>query len=67
MLLPIRNAILIVGDSDTVAAIAGGVTEVLFGISDELSLEGLSRLPEDMKRVIGEMYGVAVKPLPASG
>ena len=63
----IRNAISIGGDSDTVAAIAGGVAEVLFGIPDELSQEGLSRLPEDMKRVIREMYGVAGKPLPASG
>jgi ADP-ribosylglycohydrolase len=41
------------GDSDTVAAIAGGVAEALFGIPDELSQEGLSRLPEDMKGVRG--------------
>jgi len=58
---PIRNAISIGGDSDTVAAIAGGVAEALFGIPDELSQGGLARLPEDMKRVVAEMYRVAEK------
>ena len=53
----IRNAISIGGDSDTVAAIAGGVAEAMFGIPDELSREGLSKLPDDMKRVLEVMYG----------
>jgi ADP-ribosylglycohydrolase len=52
----IRNAISIGGDSDTVAAIAGGLAEALFGIPDELAQGGLARLPEDMKRVVEEMY-----------
>lgn len=53
----IRNAISIGGDSDTVAAIAGGVAEALFSIPDDLAREGLSRLPEDMKSVTGTLYG----------
>lgn len=60
----IRNAISIGGDSDTVAAIAGGVAEALFGIPDELAKGGLSRLPADMKRAIQELYGRAGKVLP---
>lgn len=36
----IRNAISIGGDSDTVAAIAGGVAEALFGIPEEIGREG---------------------------
>ena len=55
----IRNAISIGGDSDTVAAIAGGVAEALFGISDELVQDVLARLPQDINQVIGEMYQVA--------
>lgn len=52
----IRNAISIGGDSDTVAAIAGGIAEALFGIPDELARDALSRLPDDMKRVIRKLY-----------
>ena len=59
----IRNAISIGGDSDTVAAIAGGVAEALFGIPDEPSQGGLARLPEDMKRVLEELYERAGKAL----
>jgi hypothetical protein len=41
------------------AAIAGGLAEALLGIPDELAQGGLARLPEDMKRVVAEMYEVA--------
>jgi ADP-ribosylglycohydrolase len=39
-----------------VAAIAGGIAEALFGIPDELARDALSRLPDDMKRVIRKLY-----------
>ena len=52
----IRNAISIGGDSDTVAAIAGGLAEAMFGIPDELAREGLAKLPTDMKAVLETLY-----------
>lgn len=57
----IRNAISIGGDSDTVAAISGGVAEALFGISNELVQDVLARLPQDMNQVINQMYLAAGK------
>ena len=52
-----RNAISIGGDSDTVAAIAGGVAEALFGVPQSMILEVARRLPTDMKRVLHSLYG----------
>lgn len=52
----IRNAISIGGDSDTVAAIAGGVAEAMFGIPEEIAVEVWSRLPEDMRCVLTRLY-----------
>lgn len=52
----IRNAISIGGDSDTVAAIAGGVAEALFGVPESLAAEGLSKLPADMRAVVERVY-----------
>ena len=40
----IRNAISIGGDSDTIAAIAGGVAEAYYGIPDEIRLRALTFL-----------------------
>ncbi len=40
----IRNAISIGGDSDTIAAIAGGVAEAYYGIPDEIRLRTLTFL-----------------------
>jgi len=55
----IRNAISIGGDSDTVAAIAGGVAEAMFGIPDELAQAGLAKLPGDMRAVLAALYAGA--------
>lgn len=55
----IRNAISIGGDSDTVAAIAGGVAEALFGIPENIACKGWSYLPEDMREVLTRLYGLA--------
>jgi ADP-ribosyl-[dinitrogen reductase] hydrolase len=60
----IRNAISIGGDSDTVAAIAGGVAEAMFGIPGDLALGGQSRLPEDMRRILSVLYSRVGRTLP---
>ena len=52
----IRNAISIGGDSDTVAAIAGGVAEALFGIPDDLAAKGWFHLPREMREVLTALY-----------
>ena len=52
----IRNAISIGGDSDTIAAIAGGVAEALFGIPDGIATKAWSYLPEDMRAVLHDLY-----------
>lgn len=52
----IRNAISIGGDSDTVAAIAGGVAEALFGIPDEIADRGWSYLAPDMREMLTLLY-----------
>ena len=57
----IRNAISIGGDSDTIAAIAGGVAEALFGIPDDIANEVWKKLPVDMRQVLTKLYaGVQV-------
>lgn len=55
----IRNAISIGGDSDTVAAIAGGVAEALFGIPDEVAHQGWRFLPHEMRAVLKALYRTA--------
>ncbi|MDO9225172.1 MAG: ADP-ribosylglycohydrolase family protein [Pseudomonadota bacterium] len=55
----IRNAISIGGDSDTVAAICGGVAEARFGVPEALAEAAWSRLPADMRRVMKALYAVA--------
>lgn len=52
----IRNAISIGGDSDTIAAIAGGVAEALFGIPEEIANEVWPKLPMDMRQVLTRLY-----------
>lgn len=53
----IRNAISIGGDSDTIAAIAGGVAEAMFGIPDDITNEVWPKLPLDMRQVLTRLYG----------
>jgi len=52
----IRNAISIGGDSDTIAAIAGGIAESLYDIPEDIATKGLSYLPDDMEVLIRELY-----------
>lgn len=53
----IRNAISIGGDSDTVAAIAGGLAEAMFGIPQTLEAVGLAKLPQEMRAIVEKLYG----------
>ncbi|MEX0959204.1 MAG: ADP-ribosylglycohydrolase family protein [Burkholderiales bacterium] len=57
----IRNAISIGGDSDTVAAIAGGVAEALFGLPDAIRQEAESRLPAEMNALLKKLYADCTK------
>ena len=45
----IRSAVSIGGDSDTIAAIAGGIAEARFGLPEEIAAQAWTYLPEDMK------------------
>lgn len=51
----IRKAISIGGDSDTIAAIAGGIAEAYYGIiPDEIRTKGRMLLDSGLKRVLDE-------------
>lgn len=48
----IRNAIMLRGDADTQAAIAGSIAAACWGIPRDIANEGLERLPNDMFKVL---------------
>ena len=52
----IRNTISIGGDSDTLAAIAGGLAEARFGIPADMALAARNFLPPEMQGVIEKLY-----------
>jgi ADP-ribosyl-[dinitrogen reductase] hydrolase len=52
----IRNAVSLGGDADTLAAIAGGLAEALYGIPEEIQITAWRYVPETMREVIGQMY-----------
>lgn len=52
----IRNAISIGGDSDTIAAIAGGVAEAYYGIPEDDRAYASDYLDEDLSEVVEEFY-----------
>ena len=52
----IRNAVSLGGDSDTIAAIAGGIAEALHGIPDHIAVEAWRHLPHDMQAVMKALY-----------
>lgn len=52
----IRNAVSLGGDSDTIAAIAGGIAEAIHGIPDTIAAEAWGYLPKDIQAVIGALY-----------
>lgn len=52
----VRNAISIGGDSDTLAAIAGGIAEPYYGIPADIKEKALNYLPENLRRHITDFY-----------
>jgi len=48
----IRNAISIGGDSDTVAAITGGIAEAAFGIPTDIRNHALAFLDDDLRKIL---------------
>ena len=54
----ISNAVSIGGNSDTIAAIASGFAEALYGIPDDLASQAWRYLPPDMKVVLVDSYSL---------
>lgn len=52
----LRLSVSLGGDADTLAAIAGSMAEVYFGISEDLKARALTYLPADMQAVINRFY-----------
>ena len=50
----LRLAVSIGGDSDTLAAITGGIAEAYYGIPKEIEQKALTYLPEEFKDLIRE-------------
>lgn len=50
----IRLAVSIGGDSDTIAAIAGGIAGAYYGVPDDLRTKALTYLPEDLRDILVE-------------
>ena len=48
----IRNAISIGGDSDTLAAITGGVAEAYYGVPDDLRAQAIEYLDDRLESVL---------------
>lgn len=48
----IRNAISIGGDSDTIAAITGGVAEAFYGVPDDLRKKATAFLTDELKEIL---------------
>lgn len=52
----IRNAVSLGGDADTLAAIAGGIAEALYGIPEDLGAQAWCYVPQPMQEIITEFY-----------
>ena len=52
----IRNAVSLGGDSDTLAAITGGIAEAYYGVPDYLRQQALSYLPNKFRDIIYRFY-----------
>ena len=50
----IRLAVSIGGDSDTIAAIAGGIAEAYYGIPEHIKMQAIKYLPEDLRDIVVE-------------
>lgn len=52
----IRNAISIGGDSDTLAAITGGIAEAYYGVPQDIKNKALNYLDEDLLQIVNRFY-----------
>lgn len=52
----IRKCVSVGGDTDTICAIAGGISEAYWGVPDEIKDEALSYLTPDMREILNEFY-----------
>ena len=50
----IRNAVYLNGDSDTLAAITGSISEAYYGLDEDMWEEAKEYLPQDMLALLGE-------------
>jgi ADP-ribosyl-[dinitrogen reductase] hydrolase len=60
----IRNAISIGGDSDTLAAITGGIAEAMFGVPQEIEEKARSYLPAGFIQIIDRFVAARSDPRP---
>ena len=56
-----RNCISIGGDSDTIAAIAGGLAEAFYGIPDGMWERAKSFMPADLLNIVDRLYAAAAE------
>lgn len=56
----IRKSISIGGDSDTIAAIVGGISEVYYGIPNEIKDEVYKYIPDYIKEVLKQFYNLSI-------
>ncbi len=54
----IRKAISIGGDSDTVAAIAGGIAEAYYGVPEKLREQALTYMNDELLEIYNNWYGI---------
>ena len=52
----IRNAVSLGGDSDTLAAITGGIAEAYYGVPDDIREKAMAYLPDEFKDIINGFY-----------
>ena len=58
----LRYAIAVGGDSDTIGAIVGSISEAIWGIPEEIAQEALNYLPEKMRKVITDFHYALKQP-----
>lgn len=52
----IKLAVSIGGDSDTIAAICGGIAEAYYGIPQQLKIKATNMMPVEFRKIISKMY-----------
>lgn len=52
----IKLAISVGGDSDTIAAMCGGIAEAYYGIPKQLKIKAVNMLPVELRKVVNKMY-----------